>query len=427
MRQTDASTSRARGGAWRVSLAFAAGIIVAVALYYRVNRPEPVSAAELLRKATAAAPAPDARRRIRMRTKSRSVVRPAVLPAGYAGGGDRGLELLFAAAHFSWQDPLSARSFAAWREQLPGKEDRVRTADSTYEIRTTTGAGVLREAVLILRAGDLQPVSETLRFADETVEISREDPSAEGRSEIRGGSERPSPAPNSHPPTPIQELRLIAALHAIGADLGEPVQVSRRDGVLVVEAVGLTSTREQQVRDAVSGIPGVIFRVDASEAMPMSAPGGRIAAAAGARSRLEETLGEEGVNRILDASEAVMARVFAIRGLSRRFPQTAEAQLADADRGVLAAIRSEHVIGLRTHVRNLQSALAPLLPKLPAVELPPSTDWQTRAARMFTAAQRVDHLLNRILAGGDDFAQRAPELAAALGRLDAEVNAGEGR
>src|SRR5215831_16790493 len=106
------------------------------------------------------------------------------------------------------------------------------------------------------------------------------------------------PSPISHPPSPAEELRVIAALHAIGADLGEPVQVSRRDGVLVVEAVGLTSTREQQVRDAVSQIPGVIFRVDGSEPTPMGAPGGRIAAAAGVRSRLEETLGEEGVNRI---------------------------------------------------------------------------------------------------------------------------------
>src|SRR5262249_17438250 len=149
---------------------------------------------------------------------------------------------------------------------------------------------VLREAVLILRAGDLQPVSETLRFADETVEISREDPSAEGRSEILGGSERPSPSPIPHSPFPAQELRVIAALHAIGAEWRQPVQVSRRDGVVGVEAVGLTSAREQQVGRAVSGIPGVIFHVDASDAMPVSAPGGRIAAAAGVRSRLEETL-----------------------------------------------------------------------------------------------------------------------------------------
>ena len=49
-----------------------------------------------------------------------------------------------------------------------------------------------------------------------------------------------------------------------------------------------------------------------------------------------------------------MARVYALRGLSRRFPQTVEAQLVDADRGVLASIRSEHAIGLRMHLRGLE-------------------------------------------------------------------------
>jgi hypothetical protein len=332
---------------------------------------------------------------------------------------------MFLAGHFNWQDPLSARSFAEWREQLPEKEDRVRTADSTYEIRTSTASGILKEAVLILRAGDLQPISETLQFGDQTVEISAEaseSVSGDKGWEMGDGGRRSRPSPISHPPSPAQELRVIAALHAIGADLGEPLQISRRDGVLAVEAVGLTPAREQQVRDAVSGIPGVTFRVDQSEATPVSAPGGRIAASAGVRSRLEETLGEDGINRILDASEAVMARVFAIRGLSRRFPQTAEALLADADRGVLATIRGEHVLALRANLRNLESALAPLLPKLPAAELAPAADWQTRAARLFAAAQQVDHLLNRILAGGDDFAHRAPELADALRSLDAEVH-----
>jgi hypothetical protein len=33
----------------------------------------------------------------------------------------------------------------------------------------------------------------------------------------------------------------------------------------------------------------------------------------------------------------------------------------------------------------------------------------------------VDHLLNRVLAGGQEFARIAPELAEALARLEAEV------
>jgi hypothetical protein len=131
-------------------------------------------------------------------------------------------------------------------------------------------------------------------------------------------------------------------------------------------------------------------------------------------------LGEEGVNRILDASESVMARAYALRGLSRRFPPTGEAQLADADRDVLAALRGEHLSGIRRHLVALRSSIAPLLPKSAEPPTPPAADWQTKAERLFAAAQTVDHLLNRALAGGQDFARLAPELAEALGRLEAE-------
>jgi anti-sigma factor RsiW len=49
--------SRTRVGNWRAWLAVAAAILVAVAVYSRMNRPVPVSAAELLRHAAAAADA----------------------------------------------------------------------------------------------------------------------------------------------------------------------------------------------------------------------------------------------------------------------------------------------------------------------------------------------------------------------------------
>jgi len=85
---------------------------------------------------------------------------------------------------------------------------------------------------------------------------------------------------------PAQELHVIAALHAIGADLGEAVQVTRRDGSLVVEATGLTTGRAQQVREAIAPIPGVNLRFDVPDAMPMNpAPPGRIATAAGVRTQ----------------------------------------------------------------------------------------------------------------------------------------------
>ena len=127
------------------------------------------------------------------------------------------------------------------------------------------------------------------------------------------------------------------------------------------------------------------------------------------------------MNRILDASEAVMARAYALRGLSRRFPHVVEAQLADADRDVLVSIRGEHVAGIRRHLVALRSSVAPLLPKSAEAQSPPAADWHAKAERLFAAAQAVDHLLNRVLAGGQDFSRLAPELAEAIARLEAEA------
>jgi hypothetical protein len=433
----NATTSRARGGTpegisrpagnsrsrrtMRGWLAVAAALIVAVAVYYRMNRPAPVSAAELLRKAAAVeAAAPNPARRIRVRTSRRSILRPAVLPAGRSGFTEPGLEAVFLAAHFSWQDPLSARSFAAWRDQLPEKQDRVRVIEATYEIHTTTRYGPLTEAVLVLDAHDLHPLSETFQFTGDRVEIVPEDSAPAVPPAPLASHTGSSPSPPAA--GAAQELHVIAALHAIGADLGEAIQVTRRDGLLLVEATGLTTARAQQVRDAIAPIAGVTLRFDVPDAMPMDPTrSGRAATAAGVRSQLEAILGEEGVNRILDASEAVMARVYALRSLSRRFPQAVEAQFADTNRNALASIRNDHVSGIITHLRSLQSALARLLPQLPRAGTPPPANWQARAGRIFTVAQRVDHLLTRILAGGEDFASQAPELAEAMRQLDAEV------
>jgi hypothetical protein len=402
----------ARGGSWRVWGAVAAAVVAAVGAYYRMSQPAPVSAAELLRKAMAVETTAKASRKIRVRTARREMVRPAVL----TGARSDELETLFVSAQFSWQDPLSARSFSVWRDGLPEKRDAIRQSESQYEIETTTSTGPLRSATIVLDARDLRPLRETLEFTNERVEIAE----TEAEPEAIAGTPRPRVVVPTEPPGPAQELRAIAALHAIGADLGEPVQVTRNETLVVVSATGLTEAREKEVRGAVAGIPGVVFHVQPlTESRGAESSPAKVVA--GTPSQLLGVLGEEGVNRILDASEAVMARVFALRGLARRFPQVVEAQLADADRDVLASLRGEHVAGIRRHLGALQASVAPLLPKAATTEVAPGADWRVSAERTFTAAQSVDHLLNRVLAGGQEFARIAPELAEALARLEAEV------
>jgi hypothetical protein len=405
-----------RRGSWRAWGAVAAAVVVAVGGYYRMSRPTPVNAAELLRKAVAVEKPAMASRRIRVRTAKREVVRPAVL----TGARSDELETLFVSAQFSWQEPLSARSFSAWRDRLPDKQDAVRQSASQYEIETTTSTGPLRSATIVLDARDLRPVRETLEFTTERVEIVETQAETQAEPEAITGTPRPPAVVLPAPPGPAEELRAIAALHAIGADLGEPVQVTRNETFVVVSSTGLTEAREKEVRAAVAGLPGVVFQVR-PVADSRSAESSPAKVVAGTPSQLLGVLGEEGVNRILDASEAVMARVFALRGLARRFPQVVEAQLADADRDVLAALRGEHVAGIRRYLGALQASVAPLLPKAAPMDPAAAADWRAAAERTFTAAQAVDHLLNRVLAGGQEFARIAPELAEALARLEAEV------
>ena len=404
-----------RETSWPAWAGIAAAAVIAIAAYSRLTGPAPVRAAELLRKAVAAERPATSPRRIRVKTTKREIVRRAVLAVPPAGE----LEAMFVAARFSWQEPFSARSFAVWRDGLAKKRDSVRHDAGRYEIETTTSDGPLRAATLVLDA-DLRPVRETLEFTGERVEI------AEAPDEPEPGMVPPPagvrPPAASVEPGPATELRVLAALHAIDADLGEPVQVVRDAQGVVVTATGLTAAREREMRDAVASVPGVVFRMTEAHA-EASGPAAAGTVARPAPSHLAGILGEDGVNRILDASEAVMARAFALRGLSRRFPPVVEAQLADADRDVLVSLQGEHVSGIRRHLVALRSSVATLLPKSGEAQVPPAADWHAKAERLFAAAQAVDHLLNRALAGGQDFARLAPELAEALGLLHAEMDA----
>lgn len=432
LHRLEASVVPARGGTYRTWLAIAAALIVCVLIVFRFQHAPKVSAGELLRKASGAAPQTNPAKRIRVRTGARTLVRPAVLLRTTEPENEtRGLAALFAAAHYSWEDPLSARSFAAWRDQLGEKQDRVQTvrdsrnAAELYEIRTTTRSSALTEATLLLSAQDLRPVRETMRFEDEVVELLPADdilsPAPPALAQpLRPGAPSAPPAPAG----PAQELQAIAALHGIGADLGEPVEVSRDGGALVVKGTGLTPQREEQIREAVSAVEGVTVRFDEPGSGHLSSgESRRVGVAAGPRTELQSRLGEEVVNRILDASEAVMARAFAMRALAKRFPPGVVAQFAEADRGVLAQIRGEHAAALATRLRDLESALGPALPASSPMAVPSPAGWQDGAGRIFTAAQSLDQLLTRMLAGGNDASGGLPELSTALKQLDAEVRA----
>src|SRR5262249_12017423 len=145
--------------------------------------------AELLRKAVIAADAtPAAPHRIRIRTNRNTRVRAM----GTKSDPPDQTETMLRAAHYNYDDPLSARSFSAWRDQLAEKRDQVSMADNRYRIRTTTSTGELASATLQLRMSDLYPVQERFEFRNrDWMEV-----------EELGAEQTPAPGLVAHGNTP---------------------------------------------------------------------------------------------------------------------------------------------------------------------------------------------------------------------------------
>ena len=438
-------------------LSAAAVILLALLALYRFGRPPAVSAAELLHKAVVATPA-SARehRQIRVRTHSRSFTRPASYRAA-AAADTAPIQALFTAASFNWDDPLSARSYSAWRDQLPDKRDEVEPLGgrdaNLYRIRTTTDHGALAEATLTLRVQDLAPVSETFQFrGSEWVEITEVAtapavPSVvpPALAEVRPLESVPASAPLVQPsetePAATQELQVIAALHQIGADLGEPIELTRNGRQLLVIGTGMEPERQKQVRSSLARLAGVAVRFEdplptspeESTRPAMSVTASRAPLAA----EMEKAIGgrvalEKFANQVLDLSETAMARAHALRNLAERFPASAESQLNERDRSLLTTLRQEHAQVLAGTAAEILDSLKPPLAALGArngrsqFDASAWSNWQEGAERVFASAQETDQLLNQLLAGADSRlapSQIPAQLASALGRFKARTAA----
>ena len=419
-------------------LAAAAAATIVVALVRRFESVPVNGATELLRKAAAAEQSPDSRRRIQIRTRTRTFTRPAAMTASDAASLDKDLRQIFERAHFSWERPLSARSFAAWRDQLPDKLDAAPvTGDSVDVVQTSTSTGELRKATLTLRSGDLQSLSETLEFANETVNISQA-PGAEIEATAASPERPATQASTLRPAVSLfhTELLVFSALRRVGADLGEPVEVAPEDGRLKVTGSGLTTARKQQLQKSLAGIPNVYVDLEDTTGNQRAGnpPADRITpATAPPQLRLQTILGSPGsaenfINRVLDQSDEAMARAHALRTLSQTFSSAVENLLTPGDHDILAGLRNDHAAALAQRLEELRNTLHPILnPQRQAAGTLPgvSTDhtWQTAAQSLFAAAQNMDQTLNGAFAGArsdvedNDFER----IAGALGRLEMQL------
>ncbi|HKA01973.1 MAG TPA: hypothetical protein VKE70_35930, partial [Candidatus Solibacter sp.] len=357
-----------------------------------------------------------------------------------------GLESMFRAAHYSWEDPLSAKSYSEWRDQLPDKHDEVTSEGDRYQLRTTTDSGGLVEATLQLSSRDLRAVEGTLQFRNrEWVEISELPaepvPAASALETVETAptlpprASMPKPAPEV---TTGEELQVLAALHRIGADLGDPVEMTHSAGQILVTGTGIAPGRQREIRDELRAIPRVTVRFSEPSAeahvpegsspgvISVSSPTSRL------QTELEKQLGgraafEQFTEHIFEMTDAFMSRAHALRRLAERFPADLETQMTPPQRELLKKLRQEHAEELLRNVADVQGRMQPLLAGLGepggATHVAvPSGSWQDATDQLFDEARRAETMLVAMLGNGDNQSQGLPaQIAASLAQLRARA------
>jgi len=233
--------------------------------------------------------------------------------------------------------------------------------------------------------------------------------------------------------TPEDELNVVAALHRIGADLGDPIEVVRSAHEITVTGAGLEPNRVEQLQKVLAGMPRVSLRL-AEPPKPAEADSPAVDVQSG-RSPLETNVSqqfpttaafEKFVDDTLQASEEMMARAHALRRLSDRFPPAVEDQLQRGAIDLLASIRKDLASNLVEDASTIDRTLTPVLrslgEKVPARQPANISDWQSLSSTLFTSADRADTLIGALLATtADSKSDSTPaRLAGALGQLKAD-------
>ncbi|MBZ5620673.1 MAG: hypothetical protein LAQ69_18400 [Acidobacteriia bacterium] len=448
----------------RWGVAVAAALVVAVGVFQQLRETPSVEAATLLKRAVSAADRrPDVPRQVRFQTRTQQITRvigshraEPVMEASTAL-----LKARFQAAQYDWDDPLSAKAYQGWRGGLATTQDEVTTvadpqspAGSCYRIRTVTPDGSLVAASLMLRTTDLRPVEGKLEFRDrewvefaEITEITDATTRDDGRPVATNveppiGRAEPSRLARTSPgPTASisDELQVLSALHKVGADLGDPVEVTSSGGRVLVSGVGIPAERQKQIHGKLDSMPNVDIQFSdpattpppAEPAVPETPSGA--SKPAGIQARVEQQVGghaefERFSSQVLDRNESMMSRAYALRSLAQRFSAESEAKLSPEERQVLRDMAREHADTLAREASGIEEALNPILAAMGgSVTARPATlqpAWEPAAEEVAAAAHRVDVLVSIMLGvtRRDASTDRLPsELLSAIRELHANL------
>ncbi|HZU24742.1 MAG TPA: zf-HC2 domain-containing protein [Bryobacteraceae bacterium] len=223
------------------------------------------------------------------------------------------------------------------------------------------------------------------------------------------------------PVTADDELRVIGALHEIGADLGEPVKVLRRPDQIVVSAIGLDPPHAARLRSALREMPEVIVYLSAGPVAARRAGAAREVVGSPAPPAIARQFAtpedyEAFVDGVLSQTDAMMARAHALHDLEARFPPEVVSSMKPESQRFLARIRQQHMSALANDAAMIETSVRPLLPQVSAAE-------PASAGSLFSDCANVDRLLAAVFAGVDNAQPVSAEenLARALDHLKTDL------
>jgi hypothetical protein len=432
----------------RWALSGAAVLALVFVAVNKLNETPNVQAAALLRKAVAITEArPHTAKRLRITTAKRQITRVIYGTSSKFAGEDE-IAAMFQAAHYDWNDPLSPRAYADWYSRLSHKQDPVDSTDKdSYIIKTTTDEGELLSATLKMRATDFEAVEGRFEFRNrEWVEmtelVDQQTLPASTVAGTAGGVPRQPGTPpvssssvepeSSGPSAYAEELQVFSALRQTNADLGDDIEINRQNGEIVVSGTGVPYQHQQQLHTMLDRLPHVTVRFS-DPSLPASNPAPEPVTrdAAGPErpkypARLEARLGgrpqfERFSGQVLDWTESVMSRVYALRRLAQQFPAEAEARMSPDERHTLHALAQAHAAALAKDLRKITTTVNPVLTGIggrtgATVPLDASA-WQPASEELFVSGRKMETLLASVLgvsataAGEDSTSQLLTALA----------------
>jgi len=422
------------------------------------------------------------------------------------------LEEIFRDNQLDLRRPLSAAAFAEWRAavrhraesvtevSLPGNEAAA-GLKLTTEVKGVGWPNAIIESSLVVRVSDWHAVARHFRVRKENEireyelsETAWEALPAQALAIFEEAAPTPSPVASLSPtlaikpsivallpsPAPMpseaelkeSEVAALYALHQLKADLGEPLEIIRQDGQVVVRGQVETTERKRELIAAMKAIPFVASqiqtfdeaaaptaRTQAPQATVAATDSGGVTAAMPGVNQFERRLARyfaerntaapknteantEATDRqiaqlsndVFAESSAALANAWALRRLAERFNENADEPINSEAARRLREIMGNHLAEIRTRQRNLRARLEPALifvagaqtTAVPSSEVPGATR-KERVMQLFRAVEQVHQLTYRLFDSGPSFAA-SPEQAArqalqALAQLDATLPA----